>query len=102
MHKYYFALASKNFLMNEEPVEEILRERTNHYRKNKKDVDFWLITGSDFNKWIDEENICKKISRPYAAIVSSDKKFISWLKLRIGFILIGNFKSESILQFYDQ
>nr|YP_009732213.1 hypothetical protein [Gracilaria spinulosa]QHS70785.1 hypothetical protein [Gracilaria spinulosa] len=96
MPKYYFAIASRNFLMNEEPIEEILRERTNHYRDIKKDIDFWFITNSDLLKSFKINHIYKPLTEDYAAIISLDKKFIQWLKLRIGFVAIGEFQSNYI------
>nr|YP_010198117.1 hypothetical protein LK226_pgp189 [Gracilaria ornata]UAD86533.1 hypothetical protein [Gracilaria ornata] len=96
MPKYYFAIASRNFLMNEEPIEEILRERTNHYKNIKKDIDFWFITNSDLSESFNIEHIYKQLKEDYAAIISLDKKFIQWLKLRIGFVTIGEFQSNYI------
>nr|YP_009244142.1 hypothetical protein Gele_134 [Gelidium elegans]AMK96384.1 hypothetical protein Gele_134 [Gelidium elegans] len=92
MYNYYFALASVNFLTNEEPVEEILRERTNYYNSINKDIDFWLIRNPDFIK----SNIIlnQQQAVPYAAIISLDKDFIQWLKLRLIFVMIGEFKSQ--------
>lgn len=92
MYNYYFALASVNFLTNEEPVEEILRERTNYYNSINKDIDFWLISNPDFIK----SNIIFSQQQPvpYAAIISLDKDFIQWLKLRLIFVIIGEFKSQ--------
>jgi len=96
MYNYHFALASKHFLLKEEPVEEILRERTEYYHSENKNIDFWLVINpnlSDFpksiNKYIDYDY-------SYAAIISLDKQFIQWLKLRIGFVIIGEFKSKSL------
>lgn len=96
MYNYYFILASQNFLLNEEPLEEILRERIAHYQRINKKIDFWFIlnpkfidfTQSDFNKL--------NFKNSYAAVVSLDKYFIQWLKLRIGFVLVGKFLSSSI------
>ena len=96
MYNYYFALASQNFLLKEEPVEEILRERTEYYDSKNKNLDFWLVVNpnlADFPNFIHKyiTNDCS-----YAAIISFDKKFIQWLKLRIGFVIIGQFKSNSL------
>nr|YP_009510967.1 hypothetical protein [Hydropuntia rangiferina]AXI96640.1 hypothetical protein [Hydropuntia rangiferina]UAD87323.1 hypothetical protein [Hydropuntia rangiferina] len=96
MPEYYFAIASKNFLMNEEPIEEILRERTNHYKNIKKDIDFWFITNRNLIKSLNLNTIQDKLSADYAAIISLDPKFIQWIKLRIGFVAIGKFKSNYI------
>nr|QCI08850.1 hypothetical protein [Wrangelia sp.] len=96
MYNYYFVLASENFLLNEEPLEEILRERFSHYKTFNKDIDFWLVRKPNFIDIADIENFTQKIDHSYAAIVSLDQKFIQWLKLRIGFVVLGSFKSNSL------
>nr|YP_009237881.1 hypothetical protein [Gracilariopsis lemaneiformis]YP_009294718.1 hypothetical protein Gch_119 [Gracilariopsis chorda]AJO68364.1 hypothetical protein [Gracilariopsis lemaneiformis]AML79960.1 hypothetical protein [Gracilariopsis lemaneiformis]AOM66978.1 hypothetical protein Gch_119 [Gracilariopsis chorda]UAD88760.1 hypothetical protein [Gracilariopsis chorda] len=96
-NKYYFVIASKNFLMNEEPIEEILRERTSHYKNIQKDIDFWFITNPNFIKSLHINHINKESPENYAAIVSLDEKFIQWLKLRIGFVVIGQLQSDYLL-----
>nr|YP_010198906.1 hypothetical protein LK147_pgp185 [Hydropuntia urvillei]UAD88355.1 hypothetical protein [Hydropuntia urvillei] len=94
MRQYYCAIASKNFLMNQEPIEEILRERTNHYNNIQKEIDFWFITNRNLLKSFNLNNIENKLDEDYAAIISLDPKFIQWLKLRIGFVTIGKFESS--------
>lgn len=96
MYSYYFAVASQNFLLNEEPLEEILRERTDYYHHNNKDIDFWLVINPNFVNSSNIEGFNSNLFDSYAAIISLDKQFIQWLKLRIGFIAIGDFQSESI------
>nr|UAD84085.1 hypothetical protein [Gracilaria changii] len=96
MPEYYFTIASKNFLMNEEPIEEILRERTKHYEKIKKEIDFWFITNPKLLKTFNLKYKQKELIDDYAAIISLDAKFIQWLKLRIGFVAIGKFQSNYI------
>jgi len=96
MYNYYFALASKNFLLNEEPLEEILRERIEYYRSNNKDVDFWFISDPYS---IDTLKININIDNSYAAIISLDEYFIKWLKLRMSFIATGKFSSKSLFLF---
>nr|UAD87118.1 hypothetical protein [Gracilaria pacifica] len=96
MPKYYFAIASKNFLMNEEPIEEILRERTNHYKNIKKEIDFWFITNPQLLKTFDLNSIKEQLIEDCAAIISLDEKFIQWLKLRVGFVSTGTFQSNYI------
>nr|YP_010198527.1 hypothetical protein LK037_pgp162 [Gracilaria pacifica]UAD86943.1 hypothetical protein [Gracilaria pacifica] len=96
MPKYYFAIASKNFLMNEEPIEEILRERTNHYNNIKKEIDFWFITNPQLLKTFNLNRIREQLTEDCAAIISLDAKFIQWLKLRVGFVSIGTFQSNYI------
>lgn len=96
MYNYYYAIGSKKFLMNQEPLEEILRERKNYYTSINKNIDFWLIL--DINI-IPYNFNTKKSTNYFAAIVSLDKKFIQWLKLRIGFVNIGDFQCKNTLNF---
>lgn len=95
MNQYYFAIASEQFLINEEPIEEILRERTDYYNSINKDVDFWLIKNPKFINLTQFANIKSQLIGKSAAIISLDQQFIQWLKLRIGFVAIGHFESES-------
>nr|QCI08595.1 hypothetical protein [Spermothamnion repens] len=96
MYNYYFAIATQNFLINEEPLEEILRERTLYYDSIKKNIDFWFVTETNFLDFSCINNFKYNSAKSYAAIVSSDPKFIQWLKLRIGFVATGHFKSASL------
>lgn len=96
MTKYYFAIASQDFLLNEEPVEEVLRERVNHYQNIKKIIDFWLVINPTFINAPEMNIIKKQLNKPAAAIISENQVFINWLKLRFGFVLIGEFTSPSV------
>lgn len=100
MPNYYFAVASQKFLFEEEPLEEILRERIYHYKSINKPIDFWLIKNSSFVNFADLNNITKMIQQPVAAILSYDLNFINWIKLRLGFVLIGEYSSPSIIHHY--
>ena len=43
MTTYYYVLASQHFLLEEEPLDEVLRERVRNYEEQKKEIDFWLV-----------------------------------------------------------
>ena len=43
MSTYHFIAASEAFLTVEEPLEEVLRERTRHYEEAGRAIDFWLV-----------------------------------------------------------
>lgn len=96
MTKYYFAIASQDFLLNEEPVEEVLRERINHYENIKKIIDFWLVRNPTFINAPEMNIIKKQLTKPAAAIISENQVFINWLKLRLGFVIVGEFTSPSV------
>ena len=92
MTNYFFVAASEKFLTVEEPLEEILKERTRNYKENNKEIDFWLLKNPSFlnsSKFVD---LRSKIPSPPAAVISTDKKFITFLKLRLEFVAVGEFK----------
>jgi len=90
--KYYFVLASENFLFNEEPLEEVLRERVQNYNKQNKTLNFWIVPNPAFLKNPELLTIKNKSPQKPVAIVSTNKTFITWLKLRLNHVLSGNFE----------
>jgi len=96
MVRYYFLVASQDFLFYQEPVEEILRERIKHYHNIDKDIDFGLTTDLGFLDTSDLYSIKKQLVKPSAAIISLNPKFIDWLKLRIHYAVKGSFIASSV------
>ena len=95
MKKYYFVAASEKFLTVEEPLEEILKERERNYKENGKEIDFWLLKNPSFLQTTQFVDLLAKIPYPPAAVLSTDKKFITFLKLRLEFVAVGEFESPS-------
>ena len=95
MTTYFFVAASEKFLTVEEPLEEILKERTRNYKENNKEIDFWLLKNPSFLKSSKLLDLSAKIPNTPAAIISTDKKFITFLKLRLEFVAIGEFESPN-------
>ena len=92
MTTYFFVAASEKFLTVEDTVEEILRERVRNYKENNKEIDFWLLKNPSFLKASQFVDLKAKIPSPSAAVLSSDKKFITFLKLRLEFVAVGKFE----------
>ena len=92
MTTYYFVAASEKFLTVEEPIEEILKERMRNYKENNKEIDFWLLKNPSFLESPQFIDLKAKIPSPPAAILSTDKKFITFLKLRLEFVAVGEFE----------
>jgi len=40
MQTYYYVLASQKFLLEEEPIAEVLKERVRNYNEQEKEIDF--------------------------------------------------------------
>ena len=95
MTTYFFVAASEKFLTVEEPIEEILKERMRNYKENNKEIDFWLLKNPSFLKASQFVDLTAKIPSPSAAVLSSDKKFITFLKLRLEFVAVGEFECPS-------
>ena len=92
MKTYFFVAASEKFLTVEEPIEEILKERIRNYKENNKEIDFWLLKNPSFLQSTQFVDLKAKIPSPPAAILSTDKKFITFLKLRLEFVAVGEFE----------
>ena len=95
MKTYFFVAASEKFLTVEEPLDEILKERERNYKENNKEKDFWLLKNPSFLKSSRFADLTAKIPFPPAAVISTDKKFITFLKLRLEFVAVGEFECPS-------
>ena len=93
--KYYFVVASKQFLVTEEPLEEVLRERIQYYRRTKKRIDFWLLPSPKFLEAESFKNVKNKFPKDCLSIVSTNKIFITWLKLRLNNVFVGEFSGPT-------
>ena len=92
MKTYFFVAASEKFLTLEEPIEEILKERMRNYKENNKEIDFWLLKNPSFLKTTQFADLKAKIPSTPAVVLSTDKKFITFLKLRLEFVAVGEFE----------
>ena len=95
MSTYHFVAASEHFLTEEEPLEEVLRERVRHYGEQGKAIDFWLVKRPAFLETPELATISGSVPRPAAAVVSTDATFITFLKLRLEFVARGSFEAPS-------
>ena len=92
MTTYFFVVASEKFLTVEEPIEEILKERMRNYKENNKEIDFWLLKNPSFLQTNQFADLKAKIPSTPAVVLSTDKKFITFLKLRLEFVAVGEFE----------
>lgn len=95
MQTYYYVLASQRYLLEEEPIEEVLRERTRHYREQEKEIDFWLVPQPSFLEASGLAAVKATCPQPAAAIISTNPQFITWLKLRLEYVATGEFQAPS-------
>ncbi|MEB3262188.1 MAG: MgPME-cyclase complex family protein [Cyanobacteriota bacterium] len=95
MSTFHFVAASERFLTEEEPLEEVLRERLRHYGEQGKTVDFWLVRRPAFLECSELASVADAVPRPAAAVVSTDETFITFLKLRLEFVARGRFEAPS-------
>jgi len=97
MMTYYYALASQKFLMEEEPIDEVLKERTRNYQEQSKEIDFWLVPQPAFLTAPEMATIQAQCPQPAAAIISTNKQFITWLKLRLEYVITGEFAESATI-----
>ena len=95
MQTYYYLVASKRFLREEEDLDEVLTERVRNYHEQEKEIDFWFIDRPAFLDAPEFASIKAKVPQPATAIISTNKQFITWLKLRLEFVAIGEFQAPS-------
>lgn len=95
MTTYYYVLASQRFLLEEEPTDEVLKERTRHYHENEQEIDFWLVKQPAFLAAPEMSALKAKCPQPAAAIISTNPEFITWLKLRLEYVATGEFTAPS-------
>lgn len=95
MTTYYYVLASQKFLLEEEPFAEVLKERTRYYGEHNKEIDFWLIKEPAFLNAPELAAVRAKCPQPAAAVITTDASFMTWLKLRLEFVLTGEFTAPS-------
>ena len=92
MKTYFFVAASEKFLTVEDPLDEILNERMRIYKENNKEIDFWLLKNPSFLQTTQFADLKAKIPSTPAVVLSTDKKFITFLKLRLEFVAVGEFQ----------
>jgi Protein of unknown function (DUF2488) len=95
MQTYHYILASESFLLEEEPLAEVLKERTRNYHEQEKEIDFWLIKQPAFLEAPELATAKTKCPQPAVAVVSTNAQFITWLKLRLEYVLVGEFAAPS-------
>jgi hypothetical protein len=95
MQTYYYLLASQKFLLEEEPLDEVLRERRRHYQEQEKEIDFWLVKQPAFLETDGFAEVKARCPQPSVAIISTDQTLITWLKLRLEYVITGEFQAPT-------
>jgi hypothetical protein len=95
MKTYYYLVASHKFLRQEEPLDEVFAERVRNYHEQEKEIDFWFFDRPAFLDAPELASVKARVPQPATAIVSTNKQFITWLKLRLEFVATGEFQAPS-------
>jgi Protein of unknown function (DUF2488) len=95
MQTYYYLAASQRFLREEEDLDEVFAERVRNYHEQQKEIDFWFIDRPAFLDAPELASVKAKIPQPATAIISTNKQFITWFKLRLEFVATGEFQAPS-------
>ena len=96
MTTYYYLVASEKFLTSDsENLHEILEEKVRFYSEKNKEIDFWFIKQPAFLEAPEFKEIRAKCPQPAAAVVSLDRQWITFLKLRLEYVITGEFNAPS-------
>ncbi|MEY2857783.1 MAG: hypothetical protein RLZZ74_2095 [Cyanobacteriota bacterium] len=95
MTTYYYVAASQKFLLEEEPFEEVIEERIRNYKERNQEIDFWFIKQPAFLEAPEMASLKREIPQPSAAVVTTNKQLATWLKLRLEYVLSGEFEAPS-------
>lgn len=96
MTTYYYLVASEKFLTSDnENLHEILDEKHRDYRDKNKEIDFWFIKQPAFLDAPELKEVKAKCPQPAAAVVSLNKQWITFLKLRLEYVITGEFNAPS-------
>jgi hypothetical protein len=95
---------SQQDMLQNEALEEILRERANYYFSKSKSLDFWILISPNFllkiQKKIENSSFYKQKEKLiknnnenlfYSVLITSNKEFLGWISLRLGYF--ENFKN---------
>jgi hypothetical protein len=96
MQTYYYLVASTKFLRSEsEALDDVFRERVRNYHEQEKDIDFWFIDNPAFLNAPELADVKAKCPQPATGIISTNRQFITWLKLRLEFVSTGEFQAPA-------
>ncbi len=96
MTTYYYLVASEQFLTSDnENLHEVLEEKERDYKEKNKEIDFWFIKQPTFLEAPEFKEIKAKCPQPAAAIVSLNEQWITFLKLRLEYVITGKFDAPS-------
>jgi hypothetical protein len=101
---YHYLIMAQQDLLENQCIEEILREKTNFYSIRKKQRDFWLSISPNFlyspdilnslklTKFYQQKKntFSKNLDNSlelnfFCSLISLDKEFIEWIQLRLGY-----------------
>ena len=113
---YHYLIMSQKDLLQNQVIEEILREKSSYYAAQNKIPDYWILISP---KFIQEKNLNNKLKKTkffqnqknkvvynfnnnlniefYASLISLDKDFMSWIKLRLGYFEDLDFIEETTI-----
>lgn len=89
--RYSFIIGSKKFLLKDEPLEEVLRERFQYCSREKKLMNFWLLITPNLLKSLTIKFGRNRLPDHPIIILSTNESFVHWLKLRYHHVAIGYF-----------
>lgn len=85
--EWYAVVARADFFFNDvqnETLAEQLRELKRYYEEKNRKLDFFFVSEPE---WLDRFPEASKVQRPCVALVSTDKEWMIFMKLRLDRVL---------------
>ncbi|PNH09628.1 hypothetical protein TSOC_003718 [Tetrabaena socialis] len=87
--EWYALVCNCDFFFNDpqnESVAEQLRERVRFFKEQNRETDFFIVPEP---VWLDKKypELAKQVKRPCVALISTDKLWITFMKLRLDRVL---------------
>ena len=79
---YYYIIGSQKFLLQQEPLEEVLRERTKNYNKRKRCLDFWVLLNPKFLFSVKSKKIKEKCNDSRICLNLSKCRTVHFLRTK--------------------
>jgi hypothetical protein len=91
---YYYIVANAQFMLyEEEHAMEVIREKRRFMSEKGMERDFWMVPNPEF---LDSNpEIDNRVRKPCCALVSTDERWITFMKLRYDKVLMGSFTGST-------
>eukprot|EP00741_Cyanophora_paradoxa_P025360 tig00000367_g24479.t1 len=90
---WYYVACSRKYMLEEEPTMEVLDERDRNFKKRGLPKDFFLVENPAFLNKPEFASVKAQIPGTPVAIVTDNRQFMVFMRLRLEFVVEGEFQA---------